>query len=85
MQIKSNDEIWKWVKYAIRIRGLTFNKIGDLHGVHRTCFTGLKTRHCPKYELFLAKILETSPSEIWPDRYNSFVSIVNVKIKEDLK
>jgi lambda repressor-like predicted transcriptional regulator len=83
MQFKSNDKVWKWVKYSIRIQGLTFNKIGDLYGVHRTCFTGLKTRHCPKYELLLVKILKVDPLSLWPDRYPSFVSPVGEKIKDD--
>ena len=75
--------IWKWIRHQLNIQGLNLNKLASLYGCHRQCFTNLKSKHCPKFEKILANILGLEPQQIWPDRYQSFVSPVGKKIKDD--
>jgi Ner family transcriptional regulator len=69
MKVKSNSEIWRQVKYLLRLQCLSFCKLADLYGVDRSNFTSVKRKPSPKYEKIISQFLGYQPQEIWPDRY----------------
>jgi len=71
MQNILNNTTWKWIKNRLALYDLNFNKISAIYKVHRTCFTGLKNKPCPKFESILAKHLRIEPWVLWPDRYDA--------------
>lgn len=70
MNKTQNDKVWAWIKHRLEIQGLNFNKLAARYDVHRTCFTGLKTKPCPKFEAILASHLGLFAWDLWPDRYD---------------
>ena len=70
MQEKTNDT-WMWIKYRLELKGLTFGKIGAIHGIHRSCFTKVKAIPIPKNERILADYIGVEPWDLWPDRYDA--------------
>jgi len=68
---KKQLEAWIWLKHLLELRGLTFGKIGRKHGIHKSCFTKVKTVPMPKNERILADYVGVDPWDIWPDRYDA--------------
>ncbi|MCB5162608.1 helix-turn-helix domain-containing protein [Marinomonas algarum] len=67
----SDKEINRWVKYQLKIRGLSIAKIADENSVSRQAVSAALNRGCARWEYVVAEYLDMKPHEIWPDRYDN--------------
>jgi lambda repressor-like predicted transcriptional regulator len=68
---KKTDAIWKWIKHRLAVKGFTFSELARIHGVDKSCFTGVKRLTLPKYERIIADYIGVDPWDLWPDRYDA--------------
>ncbi|MEX0732613.1 MAG: helix-turn-helix domain-containing protein [Aquisalimonadaceae bacterium] len=61
----------EWIKYQLAIRGYTLAALAREHGVTRQQPQAALTRPYPKWERIIARVLDLSPTQIWPERYPS--------------
>lgn len=62
----------EWVKYQLRIRGLSFAALAKLHGdVHRYDPAKCFNMSFPKWERIIAAAIDMKPEDLWPERYEA--------------
>lgn len=67
----SPDVRREWVKYRLKVAGLTLTRLGERLNVSRHA-VGLALRQpYPRVERAIADILGMEPAAIWPERYDA--------------
>ncbi len=71
-EIENARIVHEKIKMRLRIRGNSLAKIAKLTGVSGTSMTliSLGKHRSNKIEVAIARALNTTPSELWPDRFN---------------
>lgn len=59
----------EWVKYQLRLKGITFMALAKQHGAGRELVSRAFTKRMPKWEKIIANALLMMPEELWPERY----------------
>lgn len=59
----------EWVKYQLRLKGITFASLAKQHGARRDlpCMPFVKSY--PKWERIVSAALDMKPEELWPERF----------------
>ncbi|WP_409567681.1 transcriptional regulator [Paracoccus sp. (in: a-proteobacteria)] len=59
------------IKYEIRRRGLSFAKLSEHEGLHRSVFAAVSaaTKRSRRAARLIADVLDTTPEELWPEIY----------------
>ncbi|AKJ36907.1 Ner [Aeromonas hydrophila NJ-35] len=60
----------EWIKYQLKIRGLSLAKIGRKHNISRQVVSTALYRSSPRWEHEIASALDMQPIELWPERYD---------------
>lgn len=63
-------QLWEWVKFQLRLRGSSLAQIGQELGIPRQSVHNAKRVRYPRVERAIARKLEMTPWDIWPDRWN---------------
>ncbi|HBN61434.1 helix-turn-helix domain-containing protein [Halomonas sp. M1] len=61
---------WEWIKYQIRMRGLTLAELARRLDVELGTLAAVKRTPYPRMERAIAKALDLQPAMIWPERWN---------------
>lgn len=61
---------WEWIKYQIRMRGLTLAELARRLGVELGTLVAVKRTPYPRMERAIANVLDLQPAMIWPERWN---------------
>ena len=70
---------WEWVKYQLRLRGLTLADLARKLGVSGTAVKNTKWTPYPRMERVIAERLGRQPEDIWPERWNADGSPVRLR------
>ncbi|TZG41654.1 transcriptional regulator [Halomonas eurihalina] len=62
---------WEWLKYQLRVRGSSLNKLADELGIGSSAVKDAKHRRYPRVERAIAQKLGLHPGAIWPERWNA--------------
>lgn len=67
-----DHETHLWVKQALKAKGSSLSKIARAEGVKPSSVSIISKgwRRSRRVELAIANVLQISPEEIWPERYN---------------
>jgi len=65
------EQRWEWIKYQIRSRGMTMTALAASLGVTHKAMGNAKYGPYPRMERGIAKLLEMTPQQIWPERWNA--------------
>lgn|SRR5690554_6721331 len=60
----------EWIKYQLKINGLSIASLAREHGVSRQAVSMALTNSNPRWEFVIAQALGLEPSELWPERYD---------------
>lgn len=60
----------EWIKYKLKIRGLSLAEIGRKHNISRQVVSTALYRPSPRWEHEIASALDMLPFELWPERYD---------------
>lgn len=74
---KNPDKRREWIKYQLAVMGASFASIARAERVSRQCVRKVLDQHYPKMEAAVARVLNRTPKEIWPERYRSDRSAIN--------
>lgn len=66
-----SDERREWIKYQLKIRGLTLASLAREHGVSRHVFSKALTHGSIRWDHVIAKAINFPVSFLWPDRYDA--------------
>lgn len=61
----------EWIKFQLAIRGYSLAALAREHSVTRQQPQAALMRAYPKWERIIARVLDLTPSQIWPERYSS--------------
>lgn len=78
---RSQEQKRDWIKYQLKIRGLSLAALGRKHG--NACRQSLSMalyRPNPRWEFVIAQAIGLAPNQIWPERYDEN----NLPIKEEV-
>jgi Ner family transcriptional regulator len=59
----------EWVKYQLRLKGITFTSLANKYGGGRELPCRAFTQRSPKWEKIIADAMLMMPEELWPERY----------------
>jgi len=59
------------IKAAIRKKGTSLTALSQKHGYSDSYLRGTLIRHRPEGETIIAEFLDTTPADIWPERYGA--------------
>lgn len=59
------------IKAAIRKKGTSLTALSKKHGYSDSYLRGTLIRHRPEGEAIIAEFLDTTPADIWPERYGA--------------
>lgn len=59
----------EWVKYVLRLKGITLTALANQHGARRDATSIVFLRPSPKWEKIIADAVVMMPEELWPERY----------------
>jgi len=62
---------WEWIKYQLRARGSSLAKVALSLKVSAQAVKNAKRQPYPRVERAIAKVIERSPAELWPERWNA--------------
>lgn len=65
----------EWIKYQLKIKGLSIAGLAQKHGVSRQVVSMTLTNSNPRWEFVIAQALDLTPSELWPERYDPETSL----------
>ena len=65
------DERREWIKYQLKIRGLTLASLARDNGVSRHVFSKALTHGSVRWDHVIAKAINFPVSILWPDRYDA--------------
>ena len=60
----------EWIKYKLKIGGLSLAEIGRKHNISRQVVSTALYRPSPRWEHEIASALDMPPFELWPERYD---------------
>jgi Ner family transcriptional regulator len=61
----------EWIKYKLKIRGLSLAEIGRKHNISRQVVSTALYRPSPRWEHEIASpALDMLPFDLWPERYD---------------
>jgi len=66
---KKPEQRRAWIIYQFKLRGSSFSKLARENGVTRQAPWMVFVYPSPKWEEIIAKKIERTPAEIWPERY----------------
>lgn len=61
----------EWIKYQLKIKGLSLAEIGRKHCISRQVVSTALYRSNPRWEHEIASALDMRPVELWPERYDN--------------
>ncbi|WP_306801326.1 transcriptional regulator [Endozoicomonas sp. ONNA1] len=61
----------EWIKYQLKIRGLSLAKLASKSGISRQCYSQAMYRSYPACEYNIALHLGVKPADLWPERYSN--------------
>lgn len=64
------EKRWEWVKFQLRVRGSSLALVARELGVGRNAVINVKRTRYPRVERAIARKLEMTPRDIWPDRWH---------------
>lgn len=64
------DQRWEWVKYQLRMRGSSLALVAQNLGISRQSVINAKRVRYPRVERAIARKLDMTPRDIWPDRWH---------------
>jgi Ner family transcriptional regulator len=64
------DKRREWIKYQLKIRGISIAKLARTHNASRQAVSTALTRSNPRWEHVIAHALGTKPNSLWPERYD---------------
>lgn len=59
----------EWIKYQLKIRGLSLAKLARVHGVTRHAFSKALITGSIRWDFVIAEAIEYPVSVLWPERY----------------
>ncbi len=59
----------EWVKYELKLRGITLTSLAKKHGVGREMPSRVFRERQSKWEKIIADAMLMMPEELWPERY----------------
>ncbi|MCY1288839.1 Winged helix-turn-helix DNA-binding protein [compost metagenome] len=62
---------WEWIKFQLRVSGTSLAKIARSLEVSGTAVKNAKHLPYPRVEKAIAKALELTPAQLWPERWNA--------------
>jgi Ner family transcriptional regulator len=62
---------WATIKMHLAIRGYTFTKLAEEHGLSVSVITIVKNKSYPNAQKIIADKLVLKPEWIWPERYGA--------------
>ena len=65
------EQRWECVKYQLRVRGSSLALVAQELGIARQSVINAKRTRYPRVERAIARKLNVSPGDIWPDRWQS--------------
>lgn len=60
----------EWIKFQLRIRGLSLAALARKHKAARSTTSRALKTHAPYWENVIAQVLELTPRDLWPERYD---------------
>jgi Ner family transcriptional regulator len=66
---KNTEKRREWIKYQLKIRGISIAKLAREHNVSRQALSTALVRSNPRWEFVISNALGVTPNAIWPERY----------------
>lgn len=60
----------KWILYELHRHGYSLASLARIHRVSRTSPWRALHHHSPKWEKIIAEAINSTPEQIWPERYD---------------
>lgn len=74
----SPEQKREWIKYQLKIRGLSLAALGRKHDKCRQVVSTALYEPAPRWEFVIAEAIGLTPAEVWPERYDEN----NLPVKE---
>lgn len=71
IDIKKPAARWELIKAALRARGSSLSAVAREMGLTRSTVHCVQYHRYPSVEAAIAKLLDVTPQELWPDRYHA--------------
>lgn len=68
----------EWIKYQLKVRGLSLSKLAREHGVTRHAFSKALISGSIRWDFVIAEAISFPVSVLWPERYGADCLPLNV-------